>query len=76
MTAQVVGIELDVSNRDFRLVRVDSRVCLREAVSLQHVQQSSLASVVQPQENYVCVLLEKAGPRKHGLEEVVDEHFF
>ena len=47
MPSQVVGIEPNVSDSDFCLVRVDGGVCLGESVALQHVEQSSFACVVQ-----------------------------
>ena len=53
MAAEVVGVELDVANGDLGLVGVHSGVGLREAVLLQHVEQCSLARVVQSEKDYV-----------------------
>ena len=74
MASQVVGVEANVADDHFRLVRVDCRVSLGVLVTLQHVQHSSFPRVVQPQENDLCTFLEKAEPLEARLEVVPNEH--
>ena len=74
MTTQIVRIESNVSYGDFGLMRVHCGVCLRESVTLEHVKQGGLASVVQAKEYDVSTLLEEAEPLKRSSEEIDDEH--
>ena len=51
-------------------------VSLSEAIALQHVQQGSLSSVVETEENDVSGFLEKSHPFESGFKEIVDKHFY
>jgi hypothetical protein len=75
VTPEVIGVESDVADGDLGLVGVDRRISLGEAVTLQHVEQGGLASVVKAQKDDIGALLEEAQPLKGGLEEVQHEHF-
>ena len=62
MASQIVGIEPDISNSHFGLMRMHSTVCLCESVALQHVEERSLPSVIKTKEDDICRLLKKAEP--------------
>ena len=53
MASQIVRIESDISNRNFRLVRMHSAVCLRESIALKHVQKCGLPCVIKTEEDYI-----------------------
>ena len=76
MATQIVRIEANVSDRDFRLMRVHCRVSLCKAVTLQHVQHRCLAGIIEPEKDDVCTLLKESEPIEDPLEKVDDEHFF
>ena len=75
MASQIVRIESDISDRNFRLVRMHSAVRLRESVALKHVKESGLPRVIKTKEDYIGRLLEEAKPLEGRLEEIVNEHF-
>jgi len=50
------------------------RVVLRQALVLQHVEQSRLPGIVQSQEEDLCVFLSKTEEIQSGPEPVNQEH--
>jgi hypothetical protein len=60
MSTQVIRVEADVADGDLRLMGMDGRIRLRDAVTLQHIEQGGLSCVVQAEEHDVRVLLEEA----------------
>jgi len=74
MATQIVRIESNVSYGHFGLMRMHCGISLRKSITLEHVQQRGLASVVQAKEHDVGALLEEAKPLKRSSEEINDEH--
>ena len=74
VATKIVGVEADVADCDFSLMRVQRGVCLCYAVRLQHVKHGGLACVVETQKHYICALLEKAEPLHCASEKVYYEH--
>jgi len=57
-------------------MRVDGGVGLSDTVTLQHVEEGCLSSVVQTQEYDVCILLEESEPAEGCLEKVHNERHY
>ena len=74
MTSKIVRVKSNVANGDLSLMRMQCRVCLREPVTLEHVEHGSLAGVVETEEDNVGTLLEEAEPLHSPAEEIYNEH--
>merc|ERR1740130_321027 len=74
VAAQVVSAEADVLNHELLSVRVQGRLQLRHPVVLQHVQQGSLASIVEAQEQDLRVLVVQTKVAEHVEKPIDDKH--
>jgi hypothetical protein len=59
MASQIKGLEFDVSNNELIRVRVQGRDVHLNAILLEHVEESSLSSIVETEEQDLGVLVVK-----------------
>ena len=70
VAAEVEGLEPDVADDQLVLVRVQRRLVDLHAVLLEHVQQRRLPSIVQPEEEDLCVLVREAYTQQRAVGSV------
>jgi hypothetical protein len=75
MASKIIRVKPDVADCNLSCVRLDGGVCLNNLVILEHIEESSLSSVVQAQEDNVCIFLKESKPLEGTFEEIYDKHF-